>query len=70
LFRRFDHASPYQFLLRLKMNSAAERLQAPGVAVKQVAQEMGFSDPFHFSRVFKKALGLTPAQYVRLNRRV
>ena len=69
LFRRFDHTSPYQFLLRLKMNDAADRLQAPGVAIKQVADEMGFSDPFHFSRVFKKSLGLTPAQYVRLNRR-
>ena len=69
LFRRFDHSSPYQFLLRLKMNDAADRLQAPGMAIKRVAEEMGFSDPFHFSRVFKKALGLTPAQYVRLNRR-
>ena len=69
LFRRFDHTSPYQFLLRLKMNDAADRLQGAGVAIKQVAAEMGFSDPFHFSRVFKKSLGLTPAQYVRLNRR-
>ena len=51
------------------MNDAADRLQAPAVAIKQVAEEMGFSDPFHFSRVFKKALGLTPAQYVRLNHR-
>jgi len=69
LFRRFDHTSPYQFLLRLKMNDAAARLQTPGIAIKQVADEMGFSDPFHFSRVFKKALGLAPSQYLRLNRR-
>jgi AraC-like DNA-binding protein len=69
LFRRFDHTSPYQFLLRLKMNEAADRLRMPGVAIKQVAEEMGYSDPFHFSRVFKKAMGLAPAQYVRLSHR-
>jgi AraC-like DNA-binding protein/quercetin dioxygenase-like cupin family protein len=60
LFRRYDHQTPYQFLLRLKMNHAAERLQSPGTLVKQVAEETGFADPFHFSRMFKSVLGLSP----------
>lgn len=63
LFRRFDHNSPYQYLLRLKMNHAAERLQQTGMMVKQVADESGFSDPFHFSRVFHSILGLSPAAF-------
>jgi AraC-like DNA-binding protein len=60
LFRRYDQQTPYQYLLRLKMNHAARRLQQPGVLVKQVAEEVGFADPFHFSRVFKSVLGLAP----------
>jgi len=63
LFRRYDHQSPYQCLLRLKMNFAAERLQQPGVLVKQAAGEIGFSDPFHFSRVFRNILGVSPAKF-------
>lgn len=63
LFRRYDERSPYQYLLRLKMNHAAERLQQSGVLVKQVAEETGFSDPFHFSRVFRKTLGVAPAEF-------
>ena len=63
LFRRFDHQSPYQYLLRLKMNFAAERLQQPGVLVKQAAEELGFNDPFHFSRVFRNMLGVSPAKF-------
>jgi AraC-like DNA-binding protein len=60
LFRRYDHQSPYQYLLRLKMNAAAERLRNPGALVKQVAEQIGFHDPFHFSRAFKGVFGLSP----------
>lgn len=60
LFRRYDHQSPYQYLLRLKMHAAAERLQKPGALVKQVAEQIGFNDPFHFSRAFKGVFGRSP----------
>jgi AraC-like DNA-binding protein len=63
LFRRFDSQTPGQYLVRLKMNFAAERLHQPGVLVKQVAEEAGFPDPFHFSRVFRSALGLSPSAF-------
>ena len=60
LFQRYDHQSPYQLLLRLKMNFAAEWLQQPGALVKQVAERAGFTDPFHFSREFKSVFGVAP----------
>jgi AraC-like DNA-binding protein len=66
LFRRYDSQTPYQYLLRLKMNFAAERLQGPGTLVKQVAEEAGFTDPFHFSRVFSSVLGLSPVAFRNL----
>jgi len=60
LFRRYDHQSPYLFLTRLKMNAAAEQLEQPGALVKNVATELGFANPFHFSRVFKSVFGISP----------
>lgn len=63
LFKRFGQTSPYQFLLRLKMNRAAELLQRPGTLVKEVAGECGFPDPLHFSRVFRSVFGLSPAAF-------
>jgi AraC-like DNA-binding protein len=66
LFQRYGHQSPYQFLLRLKMNRAAERLQSPSVLVKQVADELGFSDAFHFSRSFKHIFGISPEAFRKL----
>lgn len=66
LFRRYDHQSPYQFLMRLKMNLAAGRLANPGTLVKQVAAELGFEDACHFSRAFKGVFGLYPKAFRQL----
>jgi AraC-like DNA-binding protein/quercetin dioxygenase-like cupin family protein len=66
LFQRYDHQSPYQFLMRLKMNLAAGWLQQPGALVKQVAERVGFNDQFHFSRAFKSVFGVAPDIFRRL----
>jgi AraC-like DNA-binding protein len=66
LFQRFEHQSPYQYLVRLRMNHATTRLQDAGVLVKQVADELGYSDPFHFSRTFKSTFGVSPEAFRRL----
>jgi len=63
LFKRFDTQSPYQYLLNLKMTYAADRFQEAGVLVKEVAHELGFNDPFHFTRVFKKVFGISPQSF-------
>ncbi len=65
LFQRFNHTTPYQFLMRLKMSRAASLLLIPGKLVKEVADEMKFNDPFHFSRSFKSVYGLSPERFTQ-----
>ncbi len=69
LFQRFDHRSPYQFLLRLKMNRAAGLLLDGGLMVKEVSAELNFADPYHFSRAFKRVYGVSPDRFVKLGKR-
>ncbi|MEO7600176.1 MAG: helix-turn-helix domain-containing protein, partial [Opitutus sp.] len=45
LFRRFQGVSPYQYLLRHKMNLAAQDLIRSGGFVKEVAARAGYPDP-------------------------
>lgn len=59
-FRRYQGTSPYQYLLRRKMNLAAEHLVEHGGMVKEAAQRLGFADPYHFSRAFKAVHGVAP----------
>jgi len=69
LFRRFAGSGVYQFMTCLKMNRAAELLCDEGMTVKEAAERLAFSDPFHFSRVFKRVHGIAPERYVRQHRR-
>lgn len=66
LFKRFDNQSPYQYLMHLKMSYAAKKLQTSNSSVKEVAFELGFSDPFHFSHVFKHIFGISPGTFKNL----
>lgn len=68
LFRRFQGTSPYQYLLRRKMNLAAEFLVETGGLVKEAAQRVGFVDPYHFSRCFKAVHGIAPRELLRQGR--
>ena len=63
LFRRFEGRSPNQALLDLKLRHAAALLREPGAMVKNVARDCGFSDPYHFSRLFKLRHGLAPRHF-------
>lgn len=65
LFRRYQRLSPYQYLLHRKMALAAERLMEPGARVKEAAAQVGFSDPYHFSRCFKKVHHVAPKIFQR-----
>ncbi|HSI84553.1 MAG: AraC family transcriptional regulator [Candidatus Methylacidiphilales bacterium] len=64
VFQRFAKQSPHRFLTRLKMNAAALSLVRRGTNVKQVAEEFGYADPYHFSKAFKRIHGLSPSHYL------
>ena len=65
LFRRYQGLSPYQYLLHRKMALAAELLMDPTALVKEAAGAVGFADPYHFSRCFKKVHRVAPKEFQR-----
>ncbi len=67
LFGRFDHQSPYKYLMRLKMNYAADLLLNSGRPIKEVAGIMRYEDPYHFSRAFRNYMGISPRDFRKRN---
>ena len=66
-FRRACGLPPHAFVLRTRVEQARARL-ARGAGVAEVAHELGFADQSHFTRLFKRVIGLTPASYRRMTR--
>lgn len=62
LFQRFGRERPGHYLLHLRLNRAAELIQNSDRMIKEVADELGFSDPYNFSRAFRRAFGVAPRQ--------
>lgn len=65
LFRQHAGLSPHQYLLRLKMLYAAQRISTEPLKLDEIAEELGFADAFVFSKAFKRVLGLSPQVYRR-----
>ncbi|MGF0032577.1 AraC family transcriptional regulator [Bariatricus sp. SGI.154] len=68
LFRRFLGCSVYEYLTTYRINRARELLVSNRrMEVQQIATQTGFSDASHFIAMFKKATGVTPLEFRRLN---
>lgn len=63
LFRKYGQESPYRSLLRLRMARAGELLRRRDLLIKEVADEAGYEDPYHFSRLFKQCHGVSPEKF-------
>lgn len=55
--------SPIGYFNKLKIDKAKELLIEGDKKIKEVAQSLGFSDEFYFSRIFKKIEGVSPSEF-------
>jgi len=64
-FTRQKGISPYSYLETIRIGKAKKLLEN-GVLPIDAAFQTGFSDQSHFSNFFKKFIGLTPRQYMKI----
>jgi len=55
--------SPIDFINRKRIERAQFLLLGEKMTLKETAAEVGFSDVYYFSRMFKKIAGISPAHY-------
>jgi AraC-like DNA-binding protein len=53
------------YLTNVRIQNAVFLMEQGVTAIKNVALLSGYKDPLYFSNVFKKAVGLTPSEYIR-----
>jgi len=63
LFKKQVGYSPCNFLMLKRVEKACLMLHFTNSPIKQIAEELGFYDRYHFSRVFKREQGMGPAEF-------
>ena len=64
-YRRHTGRSPMEAVRDERLALAVQLLRTTDLPVAQVASAVGYADPFYFSRVFRRHLGVAPSAYSR-----
>lgn len=62
-FRERTGSSPRQFQLQIRINRARALLTQTDLPVAEIAEQMGFSSLYYFSRFFKQKTGVSPSEH-------
>lgn len=65
LFKAATEVSPWQYHTNLRMNEARRLLRESEESIVTVALEVGYANPSHFARLFRRETGLSPSEYRR-----
>lgn len=67
ILKRKYGKTPYQYYLSVKIGLAKKMLASGNTSVEDIAERLCFTDRTHFSKLFKRETGLSPAEYRKNN---
>ena len=67
-FQKIYNDTPANFIRTKRLQEAQKLLQISTLSISEIGYQVGFKDLSHFSKVFKKHIGISPAEYrARIN---
>lgn len=63
-FKQTVGVTPGYYMYQMRMNRARDYLYEGGYSIKQIAEQLGYPDPYTFSKAFKKYYNRPPSQFV------
>jgi len=69
MFKKYTNVSIHEYQIKKKVDMIKTKIKLqPNVKLKEIAEEYGFYDEFHLSKVFKKYIGMSPTDYKMNNK--
>lgn len=68
-FKKQTGESLQQFIINYKLNLVQLRVSYSDLTIGEIADELGFTDESHLSRLFKRYYGVTPLAYRKEGRK-
>lgn len=66
-FKRATGLAPMEYVQILRIEEAKQLLETTGMALDEIAGEVGYVEPASFRRLFRRLVGVTPSVYRRRN---
>jgi DNA-binding response OmpR family regulator len=63
--KSLTNLSPREFFTMVRLKRAEQLLKESGLTVTEIAYQVGFKDPSHFSKLFKKQFGVSPKEFMK-----
>lgn len=61
-FRAATGLSPYQYILRRRVDRATALIRDSDLSLEEIAETVGFANHAHMSATFRRLVGTTPTQ--------
>lgn len=68
VFTNYFTMSPMQYVLTQKIQFSKHLLEEDTLSIQEIAHSLGFSDQSHFTKTFKKNMGVSPFSYRKMKR--
>ena len=62
-FKQCTGSTPMQYILSKRIHNAEILLHDSSYNITEIAEIIGYDNPLYFSRIFKKAKGISPSEY-------
>lgn len=64
IFKEETKEAPIQYLIKIRLHKATQLMKThPEYSIKKIAEMVGYDDAYHFSKIFKKHMSVTPKEY-------
>lgn len=67
LFNRYVGETPLKYLTGIRIEEAKKLLRDSSLSIADVGERVGYPDQFHFSKTFRKATGMNPSAFRKLD---
>ena len=68
IFKEIINDTPINYLISIRLEKAKELLREGQMTIQEISKQIGYDDPYYFSKLFKKKYGVSPSEYRKESR--